>query len=69
MAPRAVLSRRRVHVGTPRALAQRLRIELREPEVDALIHEGLMEHDTRNDRNAVLKALYNHLNRTLRPAP
>jgi hypothetical protein len=43
-------------------------IELRETDVDALIRGGLLEHETRNDRNAVLKALYGHLNRTLRPA-
>jgi hypothetical protein len=48
-------------------------IELRETEVDALIRGGLLEHETRNDRNAVLKALHGqlhgHLNRTLQPAP
>jgi hypothetical protein len=44
-------------------------IELRETDVDALICGGLLEHETRNDRNAVLKALYGHLNRTLGPAP
>jgi hypothetical protein len=43
-------------------------IELRETDVDALVCGGLLEHETRNDRNAVLKALYG-LNRTLRPAP
>ena len=42
-------------------------IELRETEVDALIRGGLLEQETRNDRNAVLKALYGHLNRTLAP--
>jgi hypothetical protein len=44
-------------------------IELRETEVDALIRRGLLEHETRNDRNAILKALYGHFNRTLAPAP
>jgi hypothetical protein len=44
-------------------------IELRETEVDALIRGGLLEHETRNDRNAILKALYCHFNRTLAPAP
>jgi hypothetical protein len=33
-------------------------IELRETELDALICRGLLEQETRNDRNAVLKALY-----------
>jgi hypothetical protein len=44
-------------------------IELRETEVDALIRGGLLEQETRNDRNAVLKALYGHFSRTLEPTP
>jgi len=43
-------------------------IELRETEVDALIRGGLLEQETRNNRNAVLNALYRHFNRTLGPA-
>jgi hypothetical protein len=43
-------------------------VELRETEVDALIRGGLLEQETRNNRNAVLKALYRHFNRTLGPA-
>ena len=46
-----------------------LMIELRETDVDALIRGGLLEHKTRNDRNAVLKALYHHFNRTLGSVP
>ena len=46
-----------------------LTIELRETEVDALIRGGLLEQETRNDRNAVLEALYGHFNRTLGPTP
>jgi hypothetical protein len=42
-------------------------IELRETEIDALIRGGLLEHETRNDISAVLKALYAHFSRTLRP--
>jgi hypothetical protein len=44
-------------------------IELRETDVDALIRGGLLKQETRNDRNAILKALYGHFNRTLGPAP
>jgi hypothetical protein len=44
-------------------------IELRETEVDALMRGGLLEQETRNDRNAVLKALYGHFSRTLGPTP
>jgi hypothetical protein len=46
-----------------------LMIELRETEVHALIRGGLLKHEVRNDRNAILKALYCHFNRTLAPAP
>jgi hypothetical protein len=44
-------------------------IELRETDVDALISRGLLAQETRNDMNAVLKALYGHFSRTLGPAP
>ncbi len=46
-----------------------LMIQLRETEVDALIRRGLLAQETRNDKNAVLKALYGHFNRTLGQAP
>ena len=62
-------ARMRLHRERRRRGLRCLMIELRETEVDALIRGGLLEHETRNDRNAVLKALYGHLNRTLRPAP
>ena len=61
--------RMRLHRDRRRCGLHCLMIELRETDVDALIRGGLLEHETRNDRNAVLKALYGHLNRTLRPAP
>jgi hypothetical protein len=62
-------ARMRLHRERRRRGLRCLMIELRETEVDALIRAGLLEHETRNDRNAVLKALYGHLNRTLEPAP
>ena len=37
-------------------------IELRETDVDALIPRGLLAQETRNDKYAVLKALYGHFN-------
>ena len=61
--------RMRLHHERRRRGLRCLMIELRETDVDALICGGLLEHETRNDRNAVRKALYGHLNRTLRPAP
>ena len=62
-------ARMRLHRERRRHGLRCLTIEVRETEVDALIRGGLLEQETRNDRNAVLKALYGHLNRTLRPAP
>jgi SOS response regulatory protein OraA/RecX len=35
-----------------------LRIELRETEIDKLIRSGYLERGSRNDANAVLRALY-----------
>ena len=61
--------RMRLHRERRRRGLRCLMIELRETEVDALIRGGLLEQETRNDRNAVLKALYCHFNRTLAPAP
>ena len=40
-------------------------IELRETEIDALIHKGLLKSETRNDLNAIIEALYAHLDNTL----
>jgi len=62
-------ARMRLHRERRRRGLRCLMIELRETDVDALICGGLLEYETRNDRNAVLKALYGHLNRTLHPAP
>lgn len=40
-------------------------IELRETEIDALIHRGLLKAETRNDRRATKAALYEFLDLTL----
>jgi hypothetical protein len=61
--------RMRLHRERRRRGLRCVMIELCETDVDALIRGGLLEHGTRNDRIAVLKAPYGHLNRTLRPAP
>jgi hypothetical protein len=61
--------RMRLHRERRRRGLRCLMIQLRETEVDALIRGGLLEQETRDDRNAVLKALYSHVNRTLAPAP
>ena len=62
-------ARMRLHRQRRRRGLRCLMVELRETEVDALIRGGLLEQETRNDKNAVLKALYGHFGRTLRPSP
>ena len=42
-----------------------LTIELHETEIDALIREGLLTSETRNDQNAVCSALYEFLDGVL----
>jgi hypothetical protein len=44
-------------------------IELRETEIDALIHQGLLKSETRNNPSAVSKALYAFLDGTLGVTP
>jgi hypothetical protein len=61
--------RMRLHRERRRRGLRCLMIELRETDVDTLIRGGLLEQETRNDRNAVLKALYSHFNLTLRSTP
>jgi hypothetical protein len=65
----AAAERMRLHGERRRRGLRCLMIQLRETDVDALIRGGLLEQETRNDRNAVLKALYGHFNRTLGPTP
>jgi hypothetical protein len=59
--------RMRLHRDRRRRGLRCLMIQLHETEVEALIRGGLLEHETRNDRNAVLQALYGHFSRTLGP--
>lgn len=46
-----------------------LGIELRETEIDALIRKGMLKAETRNNRTAIIDALYVHLDRTLGAIP
>jgi hypothetical protein len=67
--PRSPAAQRmRLHRERRRRGLRCLMIQLRETEVDALIRGGLLEYETRNDRNAIVKALYSHFSRTLTPA-
>ena len=57
--------RMRAHRDRRRKGLRCIRIELRETEVDVLIRKGLLRTDARNDLNAVVQALYHHLDATL----
>jgi len=46
-----------------------LTVQLRETEIDELIRKGLLKSETRNDRNAIIEALYKHFDRTLGRKP
>ena len=55
----------RAHRQRRQAGLRCLTIELRETEVDALIRRGLLKADARNDRLAVMNALYAYLDKSL----
>ena len=55
----------RAHRDRRRKGLRCVKIELRETEVDVLIRRGLLRPDARNDLNAVVQALYDHLDVTL----
>jgi hypothetical protein len=42
-------------------------IELRATEIETLIRKGLLRWETRNDRSAIIKALYDFFDHTLNP--
>ena len=65
----AAAERMRRHRERRRDGLRCLTIELRETEIDALIHKGMLNADTRNDLGAILNALYTHLDRTLDETP
>jgi len=61
----AAAKRMRLHRERRRNGMRCITIELRATEIDGLIHKGLLRTEKRNDVNAVLEALYAHLERTL----
>ena len=61
--------RMRLHRERRRDGLRCLTIELRETEIDALIRKGMLKTDARNDRDAILNALYAHLEHTLDAMP
>jgi hypothetical protein len=65
----AAAERMRLHRERRRNGMRCLTIELRETEVDALIREGLLKSETRNDPSAVSDALYAFLDGTIGVTP
>ena len=63
----AAAQRMRAHRDRRRKGLCCIRVELRETEVDVLIRKGLLKPDARNHMNAVVQALYAHLDDTLDP--
>ena len=63
--PTLAAERMRRHRERQRNGLRCLTIELRDTEVDALIHKGLLKAEMRNDSFAIIEALYGHLNHTL----
>jgi hypothetical protein len=61
--------RMRAHRQRRRDGLRCLTIELRESEIDALIRKQLLKPETRNDRNAIIDALYAFLDGTLDAMP
>jgi hypothetical protein len=61
--------RMRLHRERRRKGLRCLTIELRETEIDALIRKGMLKTDARNDPDAILNALYAHLDHTLDAMP
>ena len=63
--PLTPAERMRRHRDRRRRRVRYLGIELRETEIDTLIRRGFLQPETRNDRNAVTRALYAYLDRML----
>jgi len=57
--------RMRLHRERRRLGLRCLTIELRETEIDTLVHMGLLRGEMRNDANAIIEALYAYFDRTL----
>jgi hypothetical protein len=54
----------RLHRERRRKGLRCLVIELRETEIDALIHYGLLKPEMRNDQSAICEALYAYFDRS-----
>jgi hypothetical protein len=57
--------RMRLHRERRRKGLRCVTIEVRESEINMLVHMKLLKSEMRNDANAIIEALYAHLDRTL----
>jgi hypothetical protein len=57
--------RMRLHRERRRNGMRCVTIEVHESEIDMLVHTKLLKSEMRNDANAIIEALYAHLDRTL----
>jgi len=62
----AAAERMKLHRERKKKGMRCLTIELRETEIDALIRNGFLTADTRNDAEAIIDALYAFLDRELK---
>jgi hypothetical protein len=67
--PSLAAERMRRHRQRRRNRLRCFTVELRETEIEALIYRGLLKWETRNDRSAIIKALYDFFDRTLNATP
>ena len=68
-APNLAAERMRRHRQRQRNGLRCITVELHELEIEALIHKGLLKWETRNDRSAIINALYAFFDHTLNPMP
>jgi hypothetical protein len=61
----AAAERMRLHRERRQQGLRCLTIEVRESEINMLVHMKLLKSEMRNDANAIIEALYAHLDRTL----
>jgi hypothetical protein len=64
-APSAAAERMRLHRERRRNGMRCVTIEVRESEINMLVHMKLLKSEMRNDANAIIEAMYAHLDRTL----
>jgi hypothetical protein len=67
--PSLAAERMRRHRQRQRNGLRCVTIEIRGSEIETLIRKGLLKWETRNDRIAIIEALYEFFDHTLNPVP